>query len=182
MLLFQGEVWGCAFEITGEAAITYLMNRECKQGGYMTKFATFYPREGLQQTSSPMTVMFYIAVPKNDLWLGDAPLDEIAHQISECSGASGHNVEYLFRLVDFIRQYIPEAADEELFTLESLVRTRIKQKNVNLSDLMGPDGDIHIFKQRSTNDDEQNPRQVQRENTFQYAARVPQKNLRCLNI
>lgn len=123
--------------------------------------------------------MFYMAVPKNDLWLGDAPLEKIASQISQCSGASGHNVEYLLRLVEFIRIYIPEAADDELFQLEKLVRDEIKQKNMNLNDLMT--SDIHVLQQK-INPDEQNQQLSLRENTFEFVSRVPQNKLRCLNI
>lgn len=44
VLFFQGVVWGRAFELSGEAALPYLANRECKLGGYVTKFATFFPK------------------------------------------------------------------------------------------------------------------------------------------
>ena len=38
----QGIVWGRAFLITGESALKYLAERECKIGGYKTVFAPVY--------------------------------------------------------------------------------------------------------------------------------------------
>ncbi|RXG56030.1 hypothetical protein Avbf_05360 [Armadillidium vulgare] len=49
----------------------------------------------------------------------------------------GHNVEYLVRLADFMREKIPEEYDEHLSTLETLVRNRIKENNMCLKSLMG---------------------------------------------
>lgn len=159
------------------------MNRECKLGGYMTKFTQFYPKDVKNEKEIvPMTVMFYVATPKNDLWLGDAPLCEIAHQITECSGQSGHNVEYLIKLVDFLKYHIPEENDEDLFTLEQMVRTKIKEKNLCIKKLMGNEDGLRISKRDVTNNPEPSPEPFERTNTFQYTARVPEKNLRCLNI
>lgn len=94
--MLQGIVWGKAFRLTGEAALPYLDNRECKLGGYKTQFATFYSRdrkEGLKE----FPALIYVARPDNMLWLGDAPLSEIANQIVSSKGNSGHNAEYLLR-------------------------------------------------------------------------------------
>lgn len=189
--MLQSLVWGCAYEVSEETALPYLTNRECKLGGYMTKFTTFFPRDCKpDETNSPVsafTVMLYIATPKNDLWLGDAPLHEIANQITECQGSSGHNVEYLLRLADYMRDNIPEAVDEHLFNLEYLVRSRIKQNNLSIKSLMGDAIGLRTF---NTND---NINLQERENhlqdvagarvdSFQYAAKIPEKILRCLNI
>lgn len=151
----------------------------------MTKFTQFYPKDVKNDKPVvPMTVMFYVATPKNDLWLGDAPLCEIAHQITECSGASGHNVEYLLKLVDFMRYHIPEEHDEDLFILEQMVRLRIKEKNLCLQKLLGNTEGLKLGKKSDENvfAPEPSPEPVERINTFQYTARVPEKNLRCLNI
>lgn len=119
---FQGVVWGRAFQLSGEAALPYLNTRECVLGGYLTKIATFHPHS--DRPLEPFPALVYIAVPGNLHWLGDAPLPDIASQIVSSSGPSGHNVEYLLRLAQFMREAIPEADDTHLFTLEFLVRTR----------------------------------------------------------
>lgn len=89
----QGVVYGRAFQVQDSEALSYLENRECALGGYLTTIATFHSRDGNKQFS----VIIYIATNKNEQWLGEASLQAIAHQITECSGQSGHNVEYLLR-------------------------------------------------------------------------------------
>lgn len=190
--MFQSTVWGCAYEISGDTALPYLSNRECKLGGYMTKFATFFPRNSkpdeTNTPTTPFTVMLYIATPKNDLWLGDAPLHEIATQITESCGDSGHNVEYLIRLAEFMRDHVPEAVDEHLFTLEYLVRSRIKERKMCIKTLMGNGRGLRILNNnngsRNNSPDREQLQDVAgaRVDTFQYTARIPEKNLRCLNI
>ncbi|KAK3907923.1 Glutathione-specific gamma-glutamylcyclotransferase 1 [Frankliniella fusca] len=143
----QGIVWGRAFEVSGEAALPYLANRECKLGGYVTKFATFFPKRPCQDDDAssgpvlcpgqPFPALLYVATPSNRLWLGEAPLCQIARQIVECRGATGHNVEYLLRLAEYMRAAAPEADDDHLFSLEELVRHEIRQRRLCLDTLMG---------------------------------------------
>lgn len=168
-----------AFAVSGEAAIPYLSKRECTLGGYDTHFTTFYPSHG-----EPIKVILYIATPKNLLWMGDAPALDIANQIVECSGPSGYNVEYLIRLAQFMRHHFPDIDDGHLFTLENEVLSIIKSNNMCLRTLMGDGVDCITFKKTtSRNSSPQRQRDnVQRVDTFQYAARIPEKNLRCLNI
>jgi len=73
--------------------MSYLENRECALGGYLTIISTFHSRDGDKQ----FPVVIYIATSENEQWLGEASLQTIARQITECSGPSGHNVEYLLR-------------------------------------------------------------------------------------
>lgn len=143
----EGVVWGRAFELSGEAALPYLANRECKLGGYITKFTTFYPKRPCQDDAGssgsglfpaqPFPALLYVATPSNRLWLGDAPLCQIAQEIVECRGATGHNVEYLLRLAEYMRAAAPEADDDHLFALEQLVRHEIRQRRLCLDTLMG---------------------------------------------
>ncbi|KAF4522583.1 hypothetical protein B566_EDAN012661 [Ephemera danica] len=46
----DGTVWGRAFLITGEAALNYLAERECKIGGYKTIFAPVF---SMKESSNP---------------------------------------------------------------------------------------------------------------------------------
>ena len=182
----EGIVYGRAFEVQDNAALPYLENRECTLGGYMTTITAFYGREG----NGNFPVVIYIATNRNEHWLGEAPLQHIAKQISECSGPSGHNVEYLLRLAEFMHRYLPEAHDEHLFTLELLVRSRIKEKNMCLTTLMG-NRDFNIDLENveiDVRDEEDNDlvgndaANNLRENSFQFISQVPDKLLRCLKM
>ncbi|KAM0733851.1 Glutathione-specific gamma-glutamylcyclotransferase 1 [Formica fusca] len=175
----EGIVYGRAFQVQDSAALSYLENRECSLGGYLTTIATFHSRDEGKQFS----VIIYIATNKNEQWLGEASLQTIARQITECSGPSGHNVEYLLRLADFMHRYLPEAHDEHLFTLEMLVRSRIKEENMCLATLMGNrdfvidlDEDAELAGRAEANE------RPPRENSFQFSARIPSKSLRCVKM
>ncbi|XP_066995897.2 putative glutathione-specific gamma-glutamylcyclotransferase 2 [Anabrus simplex] len=179
----EGVVWGRAFQIKGEAALPYLDARECKLGGYLTQLTTFYPR-GQRE---PFLAVLYVATPTNKHWLGDAPLTDMARQIVDSFGPSGHNVEYVLRLANFMREHIPDAEDEHLFSLEILIRTFIKEKRLCLATLMGPD----VAPLRSDSDSESSSDEAEgavggepapRPGSFQYTSRMPPKKLRCLNI
>ncbi|XP_043262592.1 glutathione-specific gamma-glutamylcyclotransferase 1 [Colletes gigas] len=180
----EGIVYGRAFQVQDNTALPYLKNRECTLGGYVTTLSTFYSRDG----NKDVTAIIFIATCKNEQWLGEAPLNSIATQISECSGPSGHNVEYLLRLAEFMHRYLPEAQDEHLFTLELLVRSRIKEENMCLRFLMG-DQNFNIDFDNEEMDisdedelDEDDDANNLRENTFQFILRVPDKTLRCLKM
>lgn len=177
----EGQVYGVAFAISGEAALPYLSKRECEQGGYISKFTEFYPLEG-----DPITVLVYVATPLNQHWLGEADVEEIADQIINCQGPSGHNVEYLLRLAHFMRRHFPKSHDSHLFTLEEKVLCIVEQKNMCLKTLMG-NGEGCITFIRKPGSRESSPTQDRRNreervDSFEHTARVPGKKLRCLNI
>jgi len=69
--------------------------------------------------------ILYVATEKNTNFIGENPMDQIAHQIYRCVGPSGPNVDYLFNLADSLRKM--EVVDEHVFKLEALVRYLIKQ-------------------------------------------------------
>ncbi|GLG99198.1 Gamma-glutamylcyclotransferase [Gryllus bimaculatus] len=102
----EGVVWGRAFAVTGDAALPYLDTRECRLGGYRTQLTTFHPGCCPERT---LTALVYVALPCNALWLGDAPLPEMARQIVASRGPSGHNVEYILRLAAFMRHQAPDS-------------------------------------------------------------------------
>ncbi|GBP28920.1 Glutathione-specific gamma-glutamylcyclotransferase 1 [Eumeta japonica] len=173
LALCQGITWGKAFLVStaNTAALPYLAKRECRLGGYHTCTVNFYPKPSESTTSKRldrMPAVLYIAVPENRLWLGAAPLPEIAKQILECQGRSGSNAEYLLKLADFMRDEIPEALDEHLFSLERLVRIFASEMRVCLKSLMG----------HQEKDEKAEPKSP----GFQFASRVPDKKLRCVNM
>lgn len=172
-------MYGVAFSVSGEAAIPYLTKRECTLGGYDTCFTTFFPIHG-----EPIKVLLYIAIPKNCLWMGDAPVKDIANQIFECRGPAGYNVEYLVRLAIFMRHHFPNINDEHLFSLEKEIMSIIREKNMCLDAFMGNGDKCVTFKKcTSRNSSPQRQREgFARIDTFEHAARVPDKTLRCLNI
>lgn len=86
----------------GSAALPYLDRRECVLGGYLTRLTTFYSKDGKHSFAA----LLYIATSSNQHWLGDASDASIAKQITECSGPSGHNVEYLLRYEENNKKYI----------------------------------------------------------------------------
>ncbi|XP_076168752.1 glutathione-specific gamma-glutamylcyclotransferase 1 isoform X2 [Ptiloglossa arizonensis] len=184
----SGIVYGRAFQVHDSTALSYLKNRECILGGYITTLSTFCTQAGNEDIST----IIFIATSKNEQWLGEAPLHTIAAQIYECSGPSGHNVEYLLRLADFMHRYLPEAHDEHLFTLELLVRSRIKEENTCLRLLMGDrnfnidlddDDEIDVSDEDDSDDwDDNEGANNIRENTFQFSLRIPNKTLRCLKM
>lgn len=175
----EGITWGKAFLISAEnnAALPYLSTRECQLGGYRTYTVNFHPQPYLFGPSTSQSIekknaLLYIAVPENRHWLGAAPLPDIARQILECHGSSGSNAEYLLRLADFMRDEIPEALDDHLFSLERLVKKFAADMKICLNSLMGVTEDVKEEKQEA--------KAVVP--SYQFASRVPEKKLRCVNM
>lgn len=156
------------------AALPYLSTRECQLGGYRTYIVNFHARPSFHSSSTAIDkkdAVLYIAVPENRHWLGSAPLPDIAKQILECSGSSGSNAEYLLRLADFMREEIPEALDDHLFSLERLLRKFAADMKICLRNLMGED---------EVKEERQEAKAVVP--SYQFASRVPEKKLRCVNM
>ncbi|XP_076314268.1 putative glutathione-specific gamma-glutamylcyclotransferase 2 [Tachypleus tridentatus] len=185
----EGITWGRAFQLRHEDAIPsleYLNNRESKLGGYVTTIVQFQPRD---LKDPPIPVMLYIALPSNRMYLGSAPLQDIADQIVHSEGPSGHNVEYLYRLADYMRETFPDVWDAHLYTLELLVKARLEENNISLQHLMGEkyleDLDLTRHSLDDTNSDSapSSPRpDVAIRNGFDFASHVPPRKLRCLDL
>lgn len=115
----DANTWGVAFEVSGsqaEESLKYLNVRETVRGGYVTKMVDFFP-EG--EEGAPVQALVYIATSDNPLFLGPASPEEIGAQIAVCQGKSGHNLEYLLRLAEFMRQSCPRVEDDHLFLIEA---------------------------------------------------------------
>lgn len=174
----KGIVHGVAFAISGEAAIPYLSKRECQLGGYITHFTSFFPVNG-----EPFKVLAYVATPKNPLWMGDADERSIAQQIIDCSGPSGHNVEYIVRLANFMRDHFSEDHDPHLFSLEKEILNLINSKQMCLKSLMGNGEGCVTFIRRDVPSPSSNlPEEEDRIESFEHTTRIQGKTLRCLNI
>lgn len=176
----ESVTWGKAFELGDESAMSaldYLNTREAKLGGYRTRFVTFEPAD---PSETPFPVLLYEATADNQYYLGPAAYHEIADQIVNCSGNCGHNVEYLIRLAEFMHEEVPGAYDEHLFTLESLVRCRLKEKNLNLRSVMGER--MADVAEAAGNEAAAAEAEPPRPNNFQFTATLPEKKLRCLKV
>lgn len=117
--------WGVAFEVTGsqvEESLKYLNVREMVCGGYMTKMVDFFP-EGDDQPA--VQALVYIATSDNPLYLGPATSEEIGAQIAMSRGKTGHNLEYLLRLAEFMRSSCPHVEDHHLFSIEAAALTMV---------------------------------------------------------
>ncbi|XP_072423970.1 glutathione-specific gamma-glutamylcyclotransferase 1 [Chiloscyllium punctatum] len=116
----NADTWGVAYQVQQEQlrhSLEYLNLREGVLGGYVCKMVTFHP-QGLQACDS-ILALAYIATPQNPLYLGPAETEHIAGQILCCSGHSGHNLDYLLRLAQFMRSACPGVEDEHLFSIEA---------------------------------------------------------------
>lgn len=80
-----------------------------------------------------------------------------------------------------MRYHLPEVEDDHLYALEKLVRARIEERSIDIKLLMGSDEGLRIPK-RVSRTPERSRESVERTNTFEFTSRVPEKNLRCLNI
>ena len=115
----QACTWGVAYEVTDsqvEEGLQYLHVREAVLGGYVTKMVEFSPREKGQ---GKILALVYLATSDNPIYLGPAPPSQIAAQIATSRGNTGHNIEYLLRLAEFMRLCCPEVEDDHLFSIEA---------------------------------------------------------------
>jgi len=71
----------------------------------------------------PFMVTMYFGAQDNEHYIGPSTLSTMALQIYECSGLSGSNREYLFKLAEAMREICPEALDEHLLQLERSVKS-----------------------------------------------------------
>ena len=143
-LPFQDKVWGRAFHVQGvqevSKALDHLGVRECELGGYCCISVNFTCNladpdcENLEddRTKDQLKCLCFYACDNNQWFLGDAPLDQMASEITIRSGVAGHNVEYVTRLADYSRRYLPFDKDPHLFTLDALIRTLILQRGICL--------------------------------------------------
>ena len=108
-----------AYEVAGsqvEESLKYLNIREVVLGGYLTKMVEFNPQE---ENEASLFALVYIATADNPIYLGPASPGDIAAQIAACRGQTGHNIEYLLRLTEFMRLCCPEVEDDHLFSIEA---------------------------------------------------------------
>lgn len=119
----QAETWGTVFCIPDEEAATILKNLDYREkGGYIREEVDvyIYGRDVPVVTKS----ILYVACEKNTSFLGESPLEDVAHQIYKSVGPSGPNVDYLLNLAESMRKM--NATDPHISALEKLVLGLVK--------------------------------------------------------
>jgi len=181
-------VWGRAYLLQGEAALSYLAQRECLLGGYKTLFAAVWRPQAASGPLAPewrttgfgrrwsaaseqltQAALVYVATPDNALWMGETSAAEMAAQICAAAGHSGHNADYVLNLAKFVREHCPHT-DGPLLRLEAEIRRRRPLGAVLYKRLPQP------RPLEAADTDERPPADAK------FSKRVQSKKLRCLNI
>lgn len=110
--------WGMAYRVEAavwERVVSGLDVRE--SGGYERhRVELTFAEDGRVVAAAEM----YVASAGNSNYLGPAPIDAIAQQVLRSEGPSGHNVEYVLRLHDALREM--GADDDHVEQLAARVR------------------------------------------------------------
>lgn len=173
----KATTYGIAFQLVDDSALNYLNNREVSLGGYISHITLFQPRD---PSKRPIPVLLYVATPSNQQWMGHAPIEQIAEQVVNAQGDKGHNVEYVLRLAEWIRQVLPEVEDDHLFGLEKHVRIKVEERGLCLHSLMGElHTDTEALHDASDSHDEGSG---DHKAAVAFSAQVKPKCLRCTKV
>lgn len=118
------------------AAMDHLIMREISLGGYRLGFTTFYP---VSASSSPVPALVFSATTDNEFYLGPAKMASMATCVASTRGPSGHNLEYLVKICDFMRAELPSVDDNHLFRLERLALTWLASRGIDFRYLAYPE-------------------------------------------
>ncbi|KAF9561519.1 ChaC-like protein [Agrocybe pediades] len=117
-------VWGIAYTIDPvyEAEVRdYLDYRE--KDGYTMETLDIY---GIGSDGKEQVIIHnaqcYVGRNDNPSFIGSEPLDQLGYTIWKSVGPSGPNKEYLYKLVESVRELSPDSYDSHLYALESIVR------------------------------------------------------------
>eukprot|EP00250_Pteridium_aquilinum_P009355 c18616_g1_i1 orf=670-1377(+) len=122
--------WGVAFCIrdaeAAQKAMSYLNVRESEYD--IVKGLEFFTEESPDKPVVTEALVFMSTLDKqtNKYYLGAAPKDEIAMQIATATGPCGPNCDYLFRLVEALREIGHE--DMETVELANAVRRMLSEQ------------------------------------------------------
>lgn len=146
----EDEVWGVAYKISKENIDNVAKHLNSRESGYERRTDLFHPCKTvgtidgdllnsnitpnmlitkhsstviLSDTDElPFHVTVYISREDSPLFTGTEDLNTIASHIIECSGPSGPNIEYLYKLAAAMRLIAPSINDEHLYSLEEAVK------------------------------------------------------------
>lgn len=188
-------MWGRAFllrddDTSARDSLGYLDEREAQLGGYSVRFVQFRPRDPREET---FPALVYIATPNNPLYLGPASAVQLADEVLAARGFCGANAEYVLKLARFMKEEVPDAWDDHLFTLESLLRTRLKDSWKALQEMSAYEAPVSAWEQLrrlslfSDNGDQEEQdgdagAGPVAEVSSDFVSNVPTRKLRCLDI
>ena len=119
--------WGMAYRIAEEHQKKVLAQLDYREkGGYQQRFLDFHPKPDLQG-EAPAQVLTYWASQSNPMYLGKAPVAEMAQQIATAHGPSGPNWEYLFHLHEALG--IMGVQDRHVQALTKAVRRNLGEQS-----------------------------------------------------
>ncbi|KAF5376855.1 hypothetical protein D9615_007288 [Tricholomella constricta] len=116
-------VWGIAYTIDPayEAEVRdYLDYRE--KDGYTMETLDIYGMDGDKEQVIVHDAFCYVGHDNNPSFVGSEPLDTLAERIWASVGPSGRNKDYLYNLVNAVRDLSPSSYDSHLYALEAKVR------------------------------------------------------------
>ncbi|CAG0884535.1 unnamed protein product [Darwinula stevensoni] len=108
----DAQVWGVAYEIGPDDQD--LVNAKLGEREKRYKKLPAVPFYSREMPLLPKEVMVYVGPTDGPLFLGSAPIEEIAARIMNARGPSGENIDYLLQLHEFMKSECPEAPDEHL--------------------------------------------------------------------
>ena len=113
-------------------------------------------------------------------------------KVVACSGNSGHNVEYVLRLADWMRETLPKVKDDHLYTIELHIRHIIKERNLCLKSMMNDENcnthkvaPIKEDAETKNSDTESDSATSDSESTTSntdFSSKVLNKKLRCVKV
>merc|ERR1719309_149047 len=84
--------------------------------------------------------LVFSATTENEFYLGPEKMTSMAKTIAHAEGPSGHNVEYLVKICDFMREELPpDIGDNHLYQLERLTLECLARRGVNFQPLAYPE-------------------------------------------
>jgi cation transport protein ChaC len=106
-----------AYQVSRQDAEAVFESLDAREsGGYQRLSVDFIPKA---RSRPKLQAMAYFADQHNPNYLGEASLPEIAGQVLQCSGRSGHNVEYVLRLAEALDEL--DSPDSHVFELANLL-------------------------------------------------------------
>ena len=118
-----------------EAARKHINEREFS---YNREFANVWCKDETLFDGKPIKSFVCFANLKHPNYVGPEDISKTADVISKSRGQCGHNAEYLFRLVEFMKGNGLCTQDEYLLRLDTMVRTSIgASEGLTWDDLIG---------------------------------------------
>jgi len=104
--------------------------------------------DDLAPAFSTVPALVFSATTDNEYYLGPEKMSSMAETIARAEGPSGHNLEYLVKICDFMREELPpDIGDNHLFRLEKLTLKFLAERGVNYQPLAYPE----LFNRRDVN-------------------------------